>query len=375
KQCEEECEETDDCTVCAPGQSEHDPSSCGNDECAAVLNDFAENADAMMAGLETCEGDMLAGAQMYMQMGADYLRFAAISTAGQCGLSDEVNVDFGTEPSCMAGVAATTPLESICPQRCNDWNGEDGGMPGEDGICAEDEDSRDQDSCGTSECQDYLEAVLEDMAHIKSSLEMCADTDGPFAGYGGYVGQLEGMVESLMYQCGFTDAPCYESCEAPPATCEELYAAREAGGCLETCSTEVLEGLIAADTENSGHLGDCDLTRRRTSHQVMMPQLPRLPQMPPLPHMKATLRMNEIVRRLDGHGECECDDFAGFDTCVSNACVGNEDAMGAVALANSCYCDGDEAACDMISGGEDDHDEGCFDDDDQVATDSEGQLT
>jgi hypothetical protein len=138
---------------------------------------------------------------------------------------------------------------------------------------------------------------------------VCTGTDGPFAGYGVYVGQLEGMFESLMYQCGFTDGPCYASCTGPPATCDELYAAREAGGCLETCPTEVLEGLIASDPDNA-NLADCDLARRRASHQEMMPRLPRLPrlpQMPPLPHMKDMLKMNEIVRRrLDGHGECEC---------------------------------------------------------------------
>jgi hypothetical protein len=201
---------------CAPDQSPWE--SCGTKECVDFMSSIDDAAYAKLsAGLATCTD----GYAMYGD-GGEYegqLRMLLSGRADTCGVESGLS-----KTPCEESFSIMFfKLDNACPSACDDGDECEG-----NNCCAPGQSSYSPESCGTTECADFMSSI-DDAAYAKLSAGLATCTDG-YAGYavygdgGEYEGQLRMLLSGRANTCGvelvLSKTPCDESTVAIFSTAE-----------------------------------------------------------------------------------------------------------------------------------------------------------
>jgi hypothetical protein len=234
-ECPSACDDGDECegdNCCAPGQSSYSPESCGTTECADFMSSFDDDAYAKLsAGLATCKdgNQVYAGYAVYGDGGEyeDQLRMLLFGRANTCG----VELGLSKTPCEESASMMFFKLDSACPSACDDGDECEG-----DNCCAPGQSSYSPESCGTTECADFMSSFDDDAyAKLSAGLATCTDGYAMYVMYGDggeYEGELRMLLSGRANTCGvelgLSKTPCDQSVliiskmdDACPSACDD----------------------------------------------------------------------------------------------------------------------------------------------------------
>ena len=216
---------------------------CENYACASALDAALADVDAMVAGLLTCEGDLVE-MKMLGELGADFIKINLAGIVAGCGLEDDVAVTF--EPgSCAFGASNLMSMDLFCPSTCQKIS--DGEEERDEGRreCDEGESEYQVADCGMATCETALQKLLVPGV-LDDTVAALSTCDGMLEGYKVYgtMGAvfLQMAVLSRLNECGFEGGSSTEELTACMEPCNPGDRRLEEGG-VPPC--EVVESAIA----------------------------------------------------------------------------------------------------------------------------------